>query len=116
MSQNTESENQVEILLQDDQNSQDEDWSSFFLGWTSTLALVFLSGATMNSTMRWCSNGYTWDIGGTIFSAILTYLTYHFIISGNVKLSRADQWKFAIFLPATWLLIFPILMHLLGFK
>ncbi|MBF0409770.1 MAG: hypothetical protein HQM10_20685 [Candidatus Riflebacteria bacterium] len=106
--------NDIEEISSD--SARNDDWGNFTLGWISTLSLVFLTGATLNTFMMWCSYGKSWDLAGTIFSGILAFLAYHFTISAQVKVSRSDQWKFAVFLPAVWALVLPIILNLMGYK
>lgn len=89
--------------------------SSELQNWTSTLAVVFLAGATLNSGMRWCARGTSWDAAGAILSGLLGYVVYRLTISDKMLPSVSGRWLASILPVILWALVLPILMWGLGF-
>lgn len=86
------------------------------LEWLATLATVFLSGATLTCLMRWFPQGATWDLGGAIFSGILTFTCYKLTLSERAIPSVFLRGNIAVGLPVLWAVLFPVVLWSLGFK
>ncbi|MBI3039895.1 hypothetical protein HYY75_12750 [bacterium] len=86
------------------------------LCWCSILSTVFLASATLTTLLRFLSNGERWDAGGMIFSGILAWLCYARTLSENAFPEIKSRIFATIGLPIVWLVGFPILLRVLGFK
>ena len=86
------------------------------LNWTSTLSVVFLSGATLNSGMRYCARGDAWDAAGTVLSGVLGYVVYRLTVSDKMLPGVMARWVASILPILIWALLLPILMYGLGFS
>lgn len=86
------------------------------LDWLSTLSTVFLSGATLTCLMRWFPQGSPWDLGGAIFSGILTFTSYKLTLSEGAIPSLSMRGNIAVGLPVLWAVLFPVVLWGLGFK
>lgn len=85
------------------------------LNWTSTLAVVFLASAALNSGMRYFARGNAWDAAGTVLSGLLGYIVYRLTISDKMLPTLTGRWVASILPVLIWALVLPVLMWGLGF-
>ena len=85
------------------------------LSWVSMLSLVFLASATLNSAMRWCARGTSWDGAGALLSGVLGFVVYRLTISDNMLPGVKDRWLASLLPLLAWALLLPVVMRGLGF-
>ena len=86
------------------------------LSWASMLSLVFLASATLNSTMRWCARGTSWDAAGAVLSGVLGYVVYRLTVSDNMLPGVKGRWLASLLPLLAWALLLPVVMYGLGFR
>jgi hypothetical protein len=84
--------------------------------WGCLLATVFLSGAALNCLFAWCAYGKTWDMVGTVFSLLLALISYFSSYSKRRNPSYRVRISVSIVVLICWLLFFPLVMSLSGYK
>jgi hypothetical protein len=88
----------------------------WFCQWTSLLVNVFLAGATINCMFRWFSYGYVYDLTAAVFSFLLALVVYFTSFSNSKTASYSSRLSISALALIVWMLFFPLVLTLAGFK
>lgn len=84
--------------------------------WVCLLVTVFFAASTLNCLLQWLPFAHPWDLGGTIFSGLLTWLAYAWTLSDKSTIPLEKRGTVAIGLWVFWAIAFPAVLWSLGFK
>lgn len=84
--------------------------------WSCLLSTVFLASSALNCLFSWLAYGYTWDLMGLFFSALLAGFVYFSAFKHNRVASLNGRIMIALGSVFVWAIFFPVILKIAGYK
>jgi len=90
--------------------------NSWLADWASMLAVVLLSGSSLNCAFIWLSYGYAWDAAAFVFSLVLALAVYFTAFDANRQPSISRRITISLAGIAIWAAFLPIILRIAGYQ